>query len=72
MPGIREENKDALMIFSIVKNQFIMGAEMPIDINHLAVWKAIEKYGIKKEKETFEKVIRLSNWMLNKILGKKE
>ena len=72
MPEFREENRDALKIFALIKNQYIMGMNGPIEINHVAVWKAIEKYAIERECETFEKVIRLSGWMLNRIKGKNE
>jgi len=69
---LAEENRDAVRIFSIVRNQYIMGMNGPISINHLAVWKAIEKYGIQKERETFEKIIRLSSWNLNEMMKKDE
>ncbi len=69
---LKEENVDAYKIFLIVRHQYIMGTNGPISINHLAVWKAIEKYSVKKERETFEKVLWLSNWELNAMMEKNE
>ena len=71
-PECKGTNVDALKIFSVVRNQFIMGMEMPIDINHVAVWTAIEKYGIPKERDTFEKVIALSSWDIKRLRDNRE
>lgn len=67
MPQICEENREALMIFGLVRNQLIMGFGAAVDINHLAVWKAIEEYGIKEKRKVFERILRLSNWNINKM-----
>lgn len=72
MPVFYEENKDALWVFSVISNQFIMSMNGPVDINHMAIWKTIEKYGIKEERKTFEKVLKLSSWHLNRIMEKRE
>ena len=66
-PEVKESNVDALKIYSIVRNQFIMGMEAPVDINHVAVWTAIGKYGITRERETFEKVLELSRWDIKRL-----
>ncbi len=66
------ENKDAAIIFQKVRAQTkdrlhiesSMGGMVaysdPIDLDHVALWKAIEKYpgGIKDEWGTFNKVLR--------------
>jgi hypothetical protein len=64
-----EENEDALNIFLLTKSQFIMGFGGPVDINHLAIWKAMEHYpgGIRSQWKCFKKVLRLSNWWLERI-----
>jgi hypothetical protein len=66
-PDVKEANVDALKIYSIVRNQFIMSMETPVDINHVAIWQAIEKYGITKERDTFEKVLTLSAWDIKRL-----
>ena len=53
------ENADALKIWSLVQDQVIVGGMgVVLGINHIAVWKAIEKYRIRDELDVFEKVIR--------------
>lgn len=36
-----------------------------VDINHMAVWKAIEKYQVEDELRTFEKVIQTFRTLIN-------
>lgn len=36
------------------------------DLNQLAIWKIIEEYKIEKSVRTFEKVVGLSRFLLNK------
>ena len=45
----------------------IVGMGGAIDINHLAVWQAIDRYQIEKPIETFEKVIRLAGNMISYV-----
>lgn len=68
----KEENADALMIFFLVQNQFIMGANGPIDINHLAIHSAMDLYEVKDRRECFKKVLRLARWHINRIMEKNE
>lgn len=44
-----------------------MSMNGPIDINQIAVWKAIEKYCVRNEVETFEKVLTLCRWYIGRI-----
>lgn len=55
------ENHVVARIYSAVKGQVITVGEanIPVDLNHLAVWKMIEKYKVKDETECFERVMGL-------------
>lgn len=58
------ENEVAVKIYFMVRGQcetrWNGEQDIEIDLNHLALWKAIEKYpgGIRDEWETFQKVNR--------------
>ena len=54
-----EENEDAIFILEKVLNQAIfIGMEgVPVDLNHIAVERAIERYGIENQEDCFEKVL---------------
>ena len=68
---LRKENEDAARIFNIVRGQVLTrhnGAhDVIIGLNHMAVWAAIDEYGIKDRIGTFERVNRLFH-----ALNKKE
>ena len=66
------ENRDAVMIFNIIKNQFIMGASGPVDVNHQAIHEAMRLYRIRQRRECFEKVLLLCNWRVAKILNRRD
>ena len=57
-----EENKDAARIYMKVRRQTLNywngERDIPVDLNHLAVWAMIDAYEIKNRLDTFEKVIR--------------
>jgi len=67
-----DENEDAITLYSIVQNQWIMGQGGPVDINHLAVWEAIDRYRVSNGPATFRKILALSRWMLERINEKRE
>lgn len=71
-PVILEENEEAISLYSFVQNQWIMGPVGPIDINHVAVWEAIDRYIIKDKIGTFKKILILSQWMIGRINNKKD
>lgn len=71
-PALLEENEDAITVYSIVQNQWIMGAGGPVDINHLAVWEAIDRHRVRDTLSTFRKVLTLSHWMIGRINDKRE
>ena len=66
-PKVWEGNESALRVFSIVQNQFIMGPGGPVDINQLAVWEAIDRFGFTDTVKVFGKVISLSRWLIGRI-----
>jgi len=67
-----DENEDAITLYSIVQNQWIMGPGGPVDINHLAVWEAIDRHPVGDAMDTFKKILTLSRWMLKRINEKRE
>ena len=71
-PALLEENEAAIAIYSIVQNQWIIGPGGPVDINHLAVWEAIDRHRIADALGTFQKILTLSHWMLGRINEKRE
>ena len=66
------ENKDALKIFFIVRYQFIMGSNGPIDINHLAIDSAIEREGIRDRRDCFSRMLILGRWWLERVNTKED
>jgi hypothetical protein len=71
-PALFDENEDAITLYSIVQNQWIMGSGGPVDINHIAVWEAIDRHPVRDGLETFKKILALSRWMLGRINEKRE
>lgn len=66
-----EENQDAAMIYTITRNQLIMGFNGPISISHSAIHAAMELYDIGNRKECFTKVLYLAQWWIDKMNSKK-
>jgi hypothetical protein len=66
-PVTLEENEEAISLYSVVQNQWIMGPGGPVDINHVAVWEAIDRCGAQDGSRTFRKILALSKWMLARI-----
>ena len=62
------ENKDAASVYFLCKRQVITAGEgnMPIDINHLAIWAQIEHRGIKEPVRCFDMVLKLFHHYLEK------
>lgn len=60
---LRPENEDAGRIFQIVRGQVLTRFngehDVVVDLNHVAVWAAIDAYGVTMRTATFEKVMRL-------------
>ena len=64
---VMPENIDALRIFNMVQNQFIMAMGGPIAINQTAIHPLMELYGIKDKKRCFEKVLKLAEVRLEEV-----
>lgn len=65
LPPLMEENRDAVMIYLRCRKQLIFaGMGEPVDINHGAVHQAMRLYRVKDKVECFEKVLELSDHML--------
>ncbi|MFA5075631.1 MAG: hypothetical protein WC436_06040 [Candidatus Babeliales bacterium] len=62
------ENEEAARIFQIVRGQvrtrFNGKYDVVVDLDHNAVWAAIDAYGIKDRTGTFEKVLTLFHHLL--------
>jgi len=58
---LMQENVDTAKIFGIVRGQVLTRHNGQMDVimglNHLAVWAAIDAYGVKDRTKTFERVI---------------
>jgi hypothetical protein len=57
-----KENEDASRVYFDVRGQTLNvwngERDIPVDLNHLAVWAMIDAYGIKDRIGTFKKVVR--------------
>jgi hypothetical protein len=60
---LREENEDVARIFQIVRGQVITWfngqVDVVMDLNHLAVWAAIDHFGVRNPRECFERVLKM-------------
>jgi len=65
------ENREALSVFMVVRNQLIMGFGGPVDINHLAIYPQMDLQQVKNRKQCFNKVLQLSRWYLKRISEKR-
>jgi hypothetical protein len=63
-------NRDALKIYNLVQDQFIMGFGGPVAINQNAIHRNMDLYEVKDKVRCFEKVLVLSNRRINEIAKK--
>ena len=60
---LKVTNEAAARIYRMVRGQVITRHngkyDVIVDLNHLAVWAAIDAYGVQNRTECFEKVLRL-------------
>lgn len=65
---LKVDNEDAARIFQTVRGQIITRHngqyDVVIDLNHIAVWAAIDAYGVLDRTGTFEKVLTLFHHLL--------
>lgn len=73
---IMPENTVALRIYMMTRSQYIMGFNGPIDVNHMAIWTAIEKYKKKyriseeDEVDIFERVTQCARIIISDTMQK--
>jgi hypothetical protein len=67
VPPLMPENREAFQIYMLVKNQFIMSMGGPVDVNHIAIWEAIDRYKVKDKVRCFEKVITACHHVIGLI-----
>ena len=64
---LMECNQDALRIWRLVKNQVVtVGMGQPVDLNQMAIWEAIDRYGVEDQIGTFEKIVVLFRYLVSK------
>lgn len=63
-------NMEAFRIYMLTRGQYIMGFSGPVDINHLAIWEAIDRYGVKKPLEVFERVNMCARKAISEMMKK--
>lgn len=63
-------NRDALRIYRIVQNQFILGMGGPVAIDQNAIHRAMDLYNVKDKVRCFEKVLVLTSRRINDIADK--
>jgi hypothetical protein len=65
MPG----NSDAVKVYLSVRGQVVSIGERVIDINHLAIEAALDRYQVKDRKKCFEQVVKIFHYFLDEQQG---
>lgn len=60
------ENADAARIYQLTRGQIVTLGENVIDLNHVALWQAIDRYKIKEPVKVFEAVNKVFHHFLAK------
>lgn len=61
-----EENADAARIYQLTRGQIVTLGESVIDLNHVALWQAIDRYRVKEPVRVFESVNKVFHHFLAK------
>lgn len=61
-----EENADAARIYQLIRGQIVTLGENVIDLNHVALWQAIDRYKVKEPVRVFELVNKVFHHFLDK------
>jgi hypothetical protein len=61
------ENADAMEVYSLVQDQFIVGTGGPIALNQMTVHSAMELLAIEFREDCFRKVIGLGRHFIQKM-----
>lgn len=56
---------EAWKIYTICSTQLIMGPAGPVDLNHDAIYKAMDLYGIEDKRTCFERVTSLGRHLIS-------
>lgn len=64
LPELMPENYEAWHIYTIISGQLIMGQAGPIDIDHNALHRAMDLYGVEDKRDCFERVCTVARHML--------
>ena len=64
------ENEEAVRVFFVVQDQYIMAEGGPVAINHLAIHAAMDLYRVRNRIECFHKVLSLAQWHMKEIRKK--
>lgn len=67
-----KENEEALRVFFMVQDQYIMSEGGPVAINHLAIHEAMRLLKIKDRLKCFNKVCKLSRWWLEQVQERRD
>lgn len=63
---LHEENAEAVKIYRLIRGQVRTLGEHVIDIDHVALWQAIDRYKVKEPVRVFELVNKVFNYFLEK------
>jgi len=63
---LMEENRQASQIYQLCRGQVITVGEQVIDLNYQTVKTMMDLYGVKDQRETFEKITRTFHHFLSK------
>ncbi len=60
------ENEDAARIYQLIRGQIVTLGENVIDLNHVALWQAIDRYRVQEPVKVFEAVNKVFHHFLDK------
>jgi hypothetical protein len=63
---LAEENFEAAKIYNMIGGQVRTVGERIIDLDHVALWQAIDRYEVKKPLRVFELINRTFHYFLSK------
>ena len=72
MPTLMPENSQIFEIYTLVRNQHIMGFGGPVDLDIKSAMLVIDMFGVDNRKEVFDKVYKLYNITLSRIRDQAE
>lgn len=72
LPELHPKNREAHFIYSLVRQQVIVSMSGVVDINHLAVWEAIDRYKVHDPMRVFELVLKCFRRTMEDVRIKQE